>query len=55
MHQFLVEIAVDTSDPKLVSLEDIRLRLSDGPQWMDGVIAVSARYCGALHLENHDA
>ena len=55
IHQFLVEVVVDPDDPKLVNLEDVRLRISDGAQWMDGVITVDARYCGQLPMEMHDA
>ena len=50
-HQFLVEVRVDPDDPKLVSIEEIRLRVADGPQWMDGVIAVDTRYCGIRPYE----
>ena len=43
---FVVEVTIDRDNPKHPSAEQLENRIGDGPQWMDGVVKVTARYDG---------
>jgi hypothetical protein len=52
-HRFIVDVLIDPDHPTVAPVEAIRLRLMGGPQYMDGVLAVTAIW-GGLPYECED-
>ena len=48
-HGYLVCVIVD--DPTKIDAETIRLRLEDGPHFMEGIERVEATYMGVVNIE----
>ena len=48
LHCYAVYVELDPAVQHGVTPEEVRLRLSGAPNWMDGVVSVSAEYLGEI-------
>lgn len=53
-HQFLVKVKVNPRDPDFKGVTLIQSRLTDAPQYMDGVLQVTTAYSGILETDDTD-